>query len=382
MMLGQGAYTGGHVPRVVQVQVSRYARRLPRRGESLAFLVALHVEGTATTWQRNAALDPAGEAQLLESIDGLRRWSAGLGLTRHTAREAVRTIGATLRDAFLGPDGARILAALRPTAMLWCVDETVIHLPWEMTLDADDRPLLRTPLGRVVTSRVEPAVGRDPATEDPAVRILVVENPTEDLAASDRVAEVVQGLEAGGPEVEVVTLSRTKATRSGLAAAVRGREFDILHFTGHGLFDTRRPGDVALVMRDGSFDGKDVLGLEWSKPPFVVVNSSCESGRAAPGRRIVTSGRQANGLAAAFLARGVEAYLGHYFLVGDEAAALFSQTFYATLFERRNLGTAVLAARDRLTQSFPDDEVDLTALGATFFGDAGTAERYDTATAA
>jgi hypothetical protein len=35
MMLGQGAYSGGHVPRVVQVQVSRYARRVPRRGEPL-----------------------------------------------------------------------------------------------------------------------------------------------------------------------------------------------------------------------------------------------------------------------------------------------------------------------------------------------------------
>jgi CHAT domain-containing protein len=382
MMLGQGAYSGGHVPRVVQVQVSRYARRVPRRGEPLEFLVALHVEGTATTWQRNAALAPAVEQQLLESIDGLRRWSAGLGLTRHTARGAVTTIGTILRDTFLGDDGSPILSALRPTAILWCVDETVIHLPWEMTFDPTGGPLIRTPLGRVVASRIEPAPGRDPTTEDPAVRILVVENPTEDLSASDRVAEIVHGLQAGGPDVSVVTLPRRKATRAGLADAVRGRDFDILHFTGHGLFDTRRPGDVALVLRDGSFDGTHVLGLEWSKPPFVVVNSSCESGRAAPGRRIVTPGRQANGLAAAFLSRGVEAYLGHYFLVGDEAAALFSQVFYSTLFERRNLGTAVLAARERLAQSFPADDVDLTALGATFFGDAGTAERYDTATAA
>jgi CHAT domain-containing protein len=382
MLLGRSAYTGGKVPRVVQVQVSRYARRLPRRGEPLAFLVALHVEGTATTWQRNAELDTAVEANLLEWIDGLRRWSAGLGLTRRTAREAVTSVGAALRDAFLGPDGARILEALRPTAILWCVDETVIHLPWEMTLDQGDRPLLRTPLGRVVASRVEPAAGRDPSTEDPAVRILVVENPTEDLAASDHVAEVVHRFETGGPEFEVVTLARRKATKRGFADAVRGREFDIIHFTGHGLFDTRRPGDVALVLRDGSFDGRDVLGLEWSKPPFVVVNGSCESGRAAPGRRIVTTGKTANGLAAAFLARGVEAYLGHYFLVGDESAAAFSEVFYDTLFAARNLGTAVQTARDRLLRRFPEEEVDLTALGATFFGDAGTAERYDTATAA
>jgi hypothetical protein len=85
-------------------------------------------------------------------------------------------------------------------------------------------------------------------------------------------------------------------------------------------------------------------------------------------------------LAAALLSRGVEAYLGHYFLVPDESAAEFSDVFYTTLFGERNVGTAVQTARTRLLDRFGAD-VDLTAFGVTFFGDAGTAERRDLATA-
>jgi len=111
------------------------------------------------------------------------------------------------------------------------------------------------------------------------------------------------------------------------------------------------------------------------------MNSATErSGRAAPGRRIVEAGKAANGLAAAFLSRGVEAYLGHYFLVPDESAASFADVFYRELFGSKNVGTAVQSARLRLLERFHSD-ADLTAFGVTFFGDAGTAERRDLATA-
>ena len=115
---------------------------------------------------------------MLEAVDGLRRWSGGVGLTRRQATAAVMTLGRTLRDVFLGPKGRRLLAELDRTALLLMVDETVLHLPWEMMFDADDAPLVLAPFGRVVTTRVTPPVGRDLASEDPTVRILAVENPT------------------------------------------------------------------------------------------------------------------------------------------------------------------------------------------------------------
>ena len=383
MLNGRSGADGAMVdPHVVQIQISRYSRSLPAADEALEFLVAIHIEGTPTMWQRNTVLAREDEQGMLEQIDGLRLWSAGLGMTRRTAQAAVHAIGRMLRDVFLGRQGREVLAAAAPTAVLLMVDETVIHLPWEMMLDGAGAPLVLTPFGRVVTTRGVRPPGRDLSTEDPTVRILAVENPTEDLAATERVLAVIDSLRDRSTDltVEVITLERKDATRRNVAAALAANEIDIVHFAGHGRFDAEQPEDSAVVLADGLLTDDHVLKLRWTRPPFIVINSSCESARAAAGRRIVTTGRRSNGLAAAFLGRGVEAYLGHYFLVDDLAAATFSEAFYATLLERRNVGTAVQTARERALARFGSD-ADLTALGAVFFGDAGTAERRDLATA-
>jgi CHAT domain len=379
---GRGGTRAPDQPRVVQLQISRPRVALPRRTEPLEFVVAMHVEGTPITWQRNATLARDDEQRMLDAVDGLRRWSDGVGLTRKQATAAVKDLGRTLRDVFLGATGRRLLAELDRTALLLMVDETVLHLPWEMMFDSSNAPLVLAPFGRVVTSRVAPPTGRDLSIEDPTVRILAVENPTEDLAASERVLEVIHGLRPANPDldIEVTTLARKDATRRRFADAVRTNDFDIVHFAGHGRFDGDHPSDSAVLLADGPLTDEQALKLRWKQPPFVVWNSSCESARVAPGTRIVSNTRRSNGLASAFLSRGVEAYLGHYFFVEDSAAAEFSEAFYTALLRERNVGRAVQEARRRAIDRFAD-ECDLTGLGAVFFGDAGTAQRRDLATA-
>lgn len=386
-MLLTGSRSSGHhgidQPRVVQLHVSRYSRALPRAKEPLEFLVGLHVEGTPIAWHQNVTMSRAAERDLLETIDGLRRWSAGLGLTRSMALSAGAEVGRMMRDVFLGSPGSALLEALDRTALLVVVDETIVHLPWEMALDHRDEPLVLRPFGRVVTTRLSPPTGRDPRTEDPKVRILAVENPTDDLTSTDRVMETIEGLRDRSADlsIEVTTLARAKATRAGLRNAVAGADYDIIHFAGHGQYDTDVPGDGAVVLADGPFGDDDVVSLDWTRPPFVVINGSCESARAASGVRIVSTRRRSNGLAAAFLSRGVEAYVGHYFLVDDAAAAAFSVDFYGTLLRDRNVGQAILEARVNALARWSDG-AELTGLGAVFFGDAGTAQRRDLATAA
>ena len=379
---GRGGARAPDQPRVVQLQISRPRVALPRRSEPLEFVVALHVEGTPVTWQRNATLARDDEQRMLEAVDGLRRWSGGVGLTRPQAAASVVDLGRTLRDVFLGPKGRRLLADLDRTALLLMVDETVLHLPWEMMFDTDNAPMVLAPFGRVVTTRVSPPTGRDLSTEDPTVRILAVENPTDDLAASERVMDVIHGLRPANPdlEIEVTTLAKGDATRRRFTETVVAGDFDIVHFAGHGRFDGDHPSDSAVVLADGLLTDEHVLKLRWKQPPFVVWNSSCESARVGPATRIVSNTRRSNGLASAFLSRGVEAYLGHYFFVEDTSAAEFSETFYTTLLRERNVGRAVQEARQRAIDRFAG-ECDLTGLGAVFFGDAGTAQRRDLATA-
>ena len=373
---------GLFLPRIVQVGVSPTGVDRPVATAPLEFTVTIHEEGTALTYRQSVGLDRGVEVRLLRLVADLHQWSLGHGATPAAARKATSELGRTLFRTFLGRRGGAVLAGLHPTAVLLDVDETVLGLPWETLRSPASELALDVPFGRIVTTGVVPAARRDPTDEDPVVRILAVVNPTDDLSATEAELAVLAALEDDGlgATVALDVLQGASATRAGLRRALKGSAYDIVHFTGHSLFAAGGPHDSALQLADGPLRADDVARLAWSVPPYVVFNSSCESARAAQGRQLVSASGRSNGLAAAFLAAGCEAYLGHFWPVGDEAAARFSRAFYEALFTERNVGGAVRTARLAVRGLF-EESADLTAFGAVFFGDAGSADRRDVATA-
>jgi hypothetical protein len=375
-MFGGGGPGSAELPRLVQVRVQRHQRQLPRRGAPLAFLVSVHLEASVLTWQTDVTVPESAERAVLDAVTDLHRWSTGDGLTIDLARSRVVEVGELLRDTFLG-DGTDVVAALRPTALVLEIDETILGLPWELVLDAHDEPWsLQVPTGRVVTTRTRPQPSRDPIADDANVTILVVV-PDSDLVAVDEEIGAIEGLpdHLGRVGVTVEVLRGRAATRRGLARALDGRDVEIVHVAGHGAAGAS--GGVRLG--DGWLRPADVAALPWSAPPYLVVASACESARVAQARRLVGR-RAANGLASAFLARGCGAYAGHYWPVDDGSAAVFSQVFYETLFRARNVGAALHEARRALHDGF-ERSGDLAGFGAVFFGDVGTSQRADLATA-
>src|ERR671910_3577950 len=93
---GRGGTRAPDQPRVVQLQISRPRVALPRRQEPLEFVVAMHVEGTPITWQRQATLGRDDEQMMLEAVAGVRRWGGGGGAERRQARGAVQELGRIL----------------------------------------------------------------------------------------------------------------------------------------------------------------------------------------------------------------------------------------------------------------------------------------------
>ena len=369
---------GRAVPHVVVLSITRAA------ASGREFVVTIHEEGTALSWCRRVSLDADTEAFLIGAVRDLHRWSLDkTALTVKRAQRLAGRLGQTLYRRFVGRAGTEVLQRVQPTAVMLAIDETLLSLPWELMPGPDGSWIDAVPLGRIVTTGVVPAKGRDPKVEDPIVRMLVVANPTGDLAAADVEAEAIAALDGmhGDVRVEVSTLPTAKATPTGFRAAVRGEEFDVIHVAGHGAFSPTRPGESALILNGGELRADDVVRLPWAAPPYIVFNSTCESARAARGRRLVSRNGQSNGLAAAFLAAGAEAYIGHFWPVDDWGASTFATTFYKALFDRVNVGTAVLDARHSVMNSFFDEGL-LTGPGAVFFGDAGTAERRDIARAA
>lgn len=382
-MFGRYGEGGEALPRVIHVGIRRYRQALPTAGEALVFLVSIHEEGTGITWQQNVTVGADVERDLLETSQALHLWSLNLAHTPTRAQAFLRQLGEQLYETFLGQEAGEILEEMNPTAILLDVDETILNLPWELILAPRGRLAQEIPFGRLVTTRARLKTGRDPLQEDAVVRILAVANPTQDLAVSEAslaALDEVQG-NHGGFTVEVDTLTGQEASRAGFREALAGGDYDVLHFAGHAAFDTQAPGESVLRLADGDLEADDVLALPWQAPPYFVFNSACESGRAAAGQRLLTGARQSNGLAAAFLAAGVQGYAGYFWPVSDAGAGLFTRAYYENLFVRENVGLAFLEAR-RYAVAELEEMADLTGYGAILFGDAASKHRRDLAMAA
>lgn len=384
MIFGESGVSGSHtIPRIVTLGVNRPVKSLPRRGDDLPFRITVHEEGAPLTWVTDTSLPADAEAAVLDGTAALARFSQGQDLTRRSARRTAVEVGRIMSDLVLGHGVRAALDDLSPSAIHLEIDETVLDLPWEL-IGADDHELaLDVPVGRLVSSRVRPRPRRDPLAEDKVVRILVVENPTGDLAATTAEVDAIQSLAGrhGAATAEITVLENHRATRAGFDHAVRRGAFDMVHFAGHARFDSHRPGASALYFADGeTLRADDVASIPWASPPYVVFNSACESGRGARNRRLVSRTGSAAGLPAAFLAAGIQGYLGHFFAVDDGAASTVARTFYEALFRTENVGRSVTEARRSVRDRF-EDRSDLACFGLTYFGDAGGAERADLAEA-
>lgn len=375
----RGMYASGKgLPRVVHISIARYHRKLPRKGETLEFLVSIHEEGQGVTWQQNVRMDPEAERSILDMTHDLYLWSRNAALRPKDAYDRVDQLGKRLYAEFIGRQGDKILDTISPTAILLNVDETILNLPWELIRAGGEALSQKIPFGRLVTTRTMPRPPRDPLKEDDTIRILAVANPTLDLVAGEREVKALHQLagDRAGYRIVVEELTRDMATSTAFRNMLEDGDFDVIHFSGHGSFDPLAPETSTIRFADGVLIADDILDLRWDAPPYLVFNSACESGRAAGGKRLVSSRAHSNGLASAFITAGTSAYAGFYWPVTDVGAALFTRTFYEALFLRENVGLAFLEARNRV-QNELGEVGDLTGYSAVLFGDAASEHRKD-----
>lgn len=382
MMFGGYSKGGLLLPAVVHISISRFLKNLPKKDEPLQFLVAMHVEGTGVTWQKNVTVDPLAEKRLLELSEDLYQWSINAGFTREVAEEKLSELGKNLHKVFIGSDGEAFLGMHDPTTILLNVDETIMNLPWELI--GKDHPLpLKLPFGRLVTTRILPERERDALAEDSTLKILAIGNPTGDLSGSVREIEAIRELEGeyAGYRIEVKTLTGKEASKQAFLELARTGEFDIIHFAGHGDFKGSSPKMSGIRFSDGMFTAAEVADIGWRSPPYIVFNSSCESGRSAGGKRLISGKGSGNGMAAAFIAAGVTGYAGYFYPVTDTGAALMTKRFYRAMLELKNIGLAFMEARETAVWEL-EGTLDLAGYSAIFYGDAATGKRRDVYTLA
>lgn len=238
------------------------------------------------------------------------------------------------------------------------------RLPWEtiVTPDGEHPALLGGFSRRFVSDR---SAVMWPPKQGERLRILMVIDPTGDLPGAVREADAILAKLASNGKIDIRCLRHGEATKAEITALLAGQPFDILHYSGHSGFN-REDARFSGLMLHGEefFTGADVLALN-QFPPVVIFNS-CEAARIRRRDPVLANNipdkvlkrdaaHGALSIAEAFLIAGVQHYIGTFWCVNDDAAALFGEVLYGHLAQGKPMGFSVTEARKALAdQNLPD----------------------------
>ncbi len=266
----------------------------------------------------------------------------------------VRELGELLfGSVFTGPVGGVYRASLGATherrdglqVVLRLTAPGLGALPWETLYDPEIGAYLcrKEPLIRHVPSPYTAEV----LEVVPPLRILGMVASPRGLPVLDVDAERQHLQDALSPHldegrVELVWLE--DVSYAGLHAALLQDSWHVLHFVGHGAYDTSTDeGVLAFVGAGGRVDYVEASRLadvldEAEPTPRLVVLNSCSSG---------TSGAEDlfSGTAATLVHSGIHAVAAMQFAITDSAAIAFARAFYTAIAHGRGIDTAMRSGR-------------------------------------
>lgn len=247
------------------------------------------------------------------------------------------------------------------TSMIpWIADK-----PWEFAFDPDRKTFLATQELHFVRNALTAMPVEVARPKSGPLRILVaVAQPigTAKLSTEQEEAVIMRSfqplIDAGLVMVDV--LRATTPTR--LHRWISATPYDVVHFIGHGTFDTET-GQGFLVFEDDKgamceVGARNICEILCKRGIQLIFLNACETGRGeatGPKQRKADFNR---GIAPALVANGVPAVVANQFSVRDEAATEFSQHFYWSLAQGESYGSAAREARIAVNYASSHDTID------------------------
>ncbi len=323
----------------------------------------IHIDQSDTGDYPLAVRSPAGEARTHFSLPfesaQLQMYLANLG-SFHSTHE--REFGQTLFAALLTGDVRSLYYESQREAehsaqglriKLTIVPPELAVLPWEYLYDPREAEFVCLSRNTPIVRYLELAQPIRTFTVTPPLRILGVAVSPLDLPQLDLVREklrVEQALDALQNQVKLTWLAGQ--SWQALLQAMRQGPWHILHFIGHGGFEsTLNQGVIMLADEQGNAHPLPATHLgrilaDHASLRLVLLNA-CEG---ATGNQLDIF----SSTAATLLRRGIPAIVAMQYAISDQAAIEFSQAFYSALADGSPVDAAISDARKAISLALPD----------------------------
>lgn len=304
--------------------------------------------------------DPAELGSLLEDLQKTLSLSNRVS-DASTIETNLKALGSRLFDLLLNEETRWRFEQQAGGFLVFDLDETCVHIPWELVYDGTDFLCRRFATGRIVRTTQE-ALAVERPRPDRKASLIVVSNPTGDLpAASEEGAELLDKL-ASEPRIQVEWFNGG-LTKNDLAKLLG--EFDALHYSGHGE-DNDGP---AWVLSDGPFQAEmlHTLTRQGRAAPRLVFNNACQGMEKGPWGS--DSQNSCFSWPHALLQAGCRHYIGAHGDLMDGYGRSTAISFYRYLLDGMEIGEALRRVRIEASNPSSNGKANLSWAHYVLYGD-------------
>jgi CHAT domain-containing protein len=235
------------------------------------------------------------------------------------------------------------------------VDDKLVGVPWELLFDGQQFLSRKFAMGRVVSTH-QALTSR--STRDLALpfNVLIVADSRGDLEASYREGIEIRNFLDENRETFYVDFRSHPVGVSFLKKKLR--DYDMVHYAGHGDYQSPNFSDSGWLLNDGTLKASDVTAMGGLKPmPSLVFSNACQTGQTGEWEIRDDYEEKIFGLANAYLIAGVQHYIGTFWEILDEPSSHFARSFYGYLALGERAGEAVRRARQDLIQAYGEETI-------------------------
>jgi CHAT domain-containing protein/pimeloyl-ACP methyl ester carboxylesterase len=262
----------------------------------------------------------------------------------------VQAIGQRFADLVLPAEVCSVLESLKERHMVVVHDAPTSRIPWEaLTINKWTAAIEGGLSRRYLADHLPIATWLEERRQMPSLNLLLIVNPLGDLPGAEDEGNRLLELLSSTAAINVTQLRQKEASKAAILAALRTGKYDCVHYAGHAFFDPEGPSRSGLMCTGREvLMGSDILGI--SNLPSLVFFNACEAGRVRGGKttsiKVATvSAVESAGVAEALMRGGIANFMSTYWPVGDDAAKVFSITFYKQILSGATIGAAMLDAR-------------------------------------
>ncbi|MFA6358094.1 MAG: tetratricopeptide repeat protein [Candidatus Omnitrophota bacterium] len=262
----------------------------------------------------------------------------------------LRKTGQLLWNSLLSRSIKEKLKSISYTELTLCLDEELIHIPWELIFDGIDFLCLKFSVGRLVRSKGESVMLQYRNLSD-SLRMLILVDPNADLKSAYAEGLNIKNQFNHKNKKVYIDFKSTNIDKAYVKKNIC--DYDIVHFAGHCEFNRKDSRNNGWVLSDGVFKVEDILRMGHScSLPALVFSNACNSAQVK--LALIDSGYQNDnyGMANAFLFAGVRHYIGSIRKIEDNASVIFAREFYMKLISGKSVGESLYLGRLKLVREY------------------------------